>query len=272
MKSIFKIADELGQKGITCALCTVVATSGSTPLKSGAKMLVTEDGTIYGTIGGGHLEKKVIVNAHDLIAKKESGLFHHNLLQQHGMCCGGTVSVFIEFLLKPARLYIFGSGHVGRALARMASALPFDVYLIDGRKQELDLIAGENISKIPLSYTEILPSLPFNENTFIAVMTHDHAMDREIVAACMRKPFAYLGMIGSRRKAEITRKMFLSSGLFTPEEFAKLDCPMGMDIHAKNPEEIAVSILARLIEVKNKTVPGEINHHLLSGITEHENT
>lgn len=251
MKSIYKIVEEVRQKGENSALCVVVSTSGSTPLKTGAKMLVTETGEIFGTIGGGNFEKKVIENALELIAKKESGFFNHNLVQQHSMCCGGTVNVYIEFVMKPEKLYIFGSGHVGRALAKLAIALPFEVYVIDNRKKELNQITDENIRKIPLSYTEILPNLPFDSNTYIAVMTYDHHIDREILAYCMKKEYAYLGMIGSKRKVEITRKLFFSTQMFTEEDFAKIDTPMGIDINAESPEEIAISIMAKLIEVKN---------------------
>lgn len=251
MKSIYKIIEELRQKGENCALCVIVSTSGSTPLKTGAKMLVSEKGEMYGTIGGGNFEKKVIENAQELIAKQESGFFSHNLVQQHGMCCGGSINVYIEFIMRPEKLYIFGSGHVGRALARLAAAMPFDVYVIDNRKKELDLLELENIQKVPLTYTEILPHLPFDKNTYITVMTYDHQIDREILAYCMKKEFAYLGMIGSKRKVDITKKMFLSTHMFGEQEFAKVDTPMGININAESPEEIAISIMAKLIEVKN---------------------
>lgn len=252
MKSIFNIVEEIRQKGENCALCMIVSTSGSTPLKTGAKMLVTEKGELFGTIGGGNFEKKVIENAIDLIAKQESGFFSHNLVQQHGMCCGGSINVYIEFIMKPEKLYIFGSGHVGRALAKLAENLTFEVFVIDNRKKELDMLTSKEVQKIPLPYNEILPHLPFDKNTYITVMTYDHQIDREILAYCMKKDFAYLGMIGSKRKVEITRKMFLSTHMFTKKEFEEIDTPMGIQINAESPEEIAISIMAKLIEVKNK--------------------
>lgn len=252
MKDIFKIIEDVKKQDSSSALCIIVSTSGSTPLKAGAKMLITDKGDIHGTIGGGNFEKKVIENAKESILKKESGLYNHNLVQQHAMCCGGTVSVYIEFIMKPEKLYIFGSGHVGRALAKLAVSLPFDVYVIDNRLQELNQITDEGINKISLPYTEILPHLPFNENTYIAVMTYDHQIDRELLAYCIKKDFAYLGMIGSSRKIEITKKMFLSTHLLNEDDFNKVDSPMGIDINAEIPEEIAISIMAKLIEVKNK--------------------
>ena len=101
MKSIYKIIEEQRKLGVNTALCTIVSTKGSTPLKEGAKMLVTEAGVIFGTIGGGNLEKKTIENALLSIAKNSSSIFEHNLLSQHGMCCGGTVNIFIESIMKP---------------------------------------------------------------------------------------------------------------------------------------------------------------------------
>lgn len=254
MKSIYKIIEEQRNSGINTALCTIVSTKGSTPLKEGAKMLVTETGVIFGTIGGGNLEKKTIENALFSIEENSSSIFEHNLLSQHGMCCGGTVKIFIEPIMKPNKLFIFGAGHVGRALSQIASYLDFDIFVIDERPQEMEKITNPVINKVPFSYSEILPSLTFDEKTYITILTYDHQIDREILAYCIKKPFAYLGMIGSKRKVEISKKMFLSTNLFTKEELEKVDMPMGIDILANQPHEIAISILAKLIEVKNQPI------------------
>ncbi|MBL7896854.1 MAG: XdhC family protein [Bacteroidia bacterium] len=256
MNHLFKKISEILENGEDCALCTIVTTQGSTPLKAGAKMIVTANGKIFGTIGGGDLEKKVIENALLVITIKQSEQYTHNLLQQHSMCCGGTVVVFIDFISKPNRLYVFGAGHVGRALCKVASTLNFEIFLIDDRTNELDLTNTEGIHKLPFSAKEIMLSLPFDNNTYITIMTRDHSLDREILAFCINKPHAYLGMIGSKRKVEITKKMFLSGGLCEAEDFNKVDMPMGISIRASNPEEIAISILAKLILVKNNSKPG----------------
>ena len=251
MVNIFKIIEEEKAKGKPSALCIIVSTKGSTPLKTGAKMLVTQDGKIHGTIGGGNFEKKVIEDALQVIAKNESKHFEHNLIQQHGMCCGGTINVYIDSIMPPEKLYIFGAGHVGRALSQFASTLSFDVFVIDAREDEINQIQNPAINKLILNYTDTLTRLPFDENTYVAIMTYDHQIDREILGFCMKKEFAYLGMIGSQRKVEITRKMFLSTQLYSEEEISKVDMPMGYDIKATGPEEIAISILAKIIEVKN---------------------
>lgn len=270
MNHLFKKISEILDSGEDCALCTIVTTQGSTPLKAGAKMVVTSTGKLFGTIGGGDLEKKVIENALLVITTKQSEQFTHNLLQQHGMCCGGTVVVFIDFISKPARLYVFGSGHVGRALCKVASTLDFELFLIDDRKNELELINTTGIHKLPFPAKDILSSLPFDNNTYIAIMTRDHSLDREILAYCINKPHAYLGMIGSRRKVEITKKMFLSGGLCEPEAFDNVDMPMGIPIQASNPEEIAISILAKLILAKNNSKNG--NFKISNSTRNHENS
>lgn len=254
MIDLFKIIQEQKRLGIRSALCIIVSTKGSTPLKTGAKMLVTQEGKIYGTIGGGNFEKKVIENALDVIAKNEPRQFEHNLIQQHGMCCGGTVHVYIDTIMPPEKLYIFGSGHVGRALSNYATSLSFEVYVIDDRLEEINQIQNKEINKLVLPYTSVMTKLPFDDQTYVAIMTYDHQIDREILAYCLKKKTAYLGMIGSKRKVEITRKMFLSTELFSEEELGFVDMPMGYNLNAIGPEEIAISILAKLIEVKNKKI------------------
>ena len=118
MKTLYDIIPEIQKSSENAAVCIIVNTKGSTPRKAGAKMIVYENGKLFGTIGGGDLEKKVIENAQTIIASKEPKLFRHDLLHQHGMCCGGTVEIFIEPIMKKNKLYIFGAGHTGQALAK----------------------------------------------------------------------------------------------------------------------------------------------------------
>lgn len=232
------------------ALCTIVNTKGSTPREQGSKMLVYSDGGIFGTIGGGELEKSVIKNALKVIQSGKPELFKHDLLHQHNMCCGGSVEIFIEPIMQKNKLYIFGAGHTGQALASHALSLDFEVVVIDDRKEYLDQILLEGLSKLHLHYSDALPLLPFDEQTYVCIMTYSHPYDRDILSFCIRKPHAYLGMIGSQRKVEITRKMFFEAGIGTIEELNGIDMPMGIDIAAETPDEIAVSILAKMIAVR----------------------
>lgn len=247
------LLDEWKRKGGPAALCTIVQTRGSTPRSVGARMLVFTDASIRGTIGGGELEKSVIAEALYVIKRRHPSLYRHDLLHRHNMCCGGSVDIFIEPLMEKERLFIFGAGHTGSALARHALLLDFEVYIIDDRKEYLDAISFTGVSKLNLHHSQALSALPFNDRTYIAIMTYSHPHDRDILAYCMRQPFAYLGMIGSQRKVELTRKLFSEGISATPEELSRVDMPMGEDIGAETPDEIAISILAKLIRVRRTT-------------------
>jgi len=249
--SIFSKISEIESSSRKAVLCTVVKTKGSTPRKEGAKMLVMENGSIHGSIGGGSLEMEVIKNAQKIIKERQAKSFEHALVHDHGMCCGGSVTIFIEPIINNMNLYIFGAGHIGEALARFASQLDFSVTVIDERLEYIKNIP-KAIKTSNTSHLVALEELEFNENTMIAVITHDHAWDREIVAYCAKKQHVYLGMIGSQRKVEMARKLFQEGNILNEEEMAKIDWPMGIDIRCETPEEIAISILARLIDLRVK--------------------
>ncbi len=243
---------QLQKEGTICALCTIVYTKGSTPRKMGAKMLVKPNREIIGTIGGGDLEKKVIENALHQIDLKEAKLFKHDLLHQHNMCCGGTVEIYIEPIFPMKKLYIFGAGHTGKALAHFANQLNFEIYVIDDRKDYLgELPQLKNVNKLHADYKKVLPTLPFDKNTYVVILTYEHEIDRDILSYCINQPHAYIGMIGSQRKIEITKKMFLNASICNQEKLDTINMPIGIDISAESPEEIAISILAKLIELKN---------------------
>ena len=252
MTDIYASIEELRKSGKDFVLCTVVGTKGSTPRKIGAKMIVDGGGNIFGTIGGGELEKQVIKNALEIFNTGKPKTYRHDLLHQHGMCCGGTVDIFIEPVMMKRKLYIFGAGHTGQMLAKLSVNFDFETILIDDRKEYLNDLSTEGVSKIHLPFGQALQLLPFDEQTFVCIMTYSHPIDRNILAYCLKKPFAYLGMIGSRRKVEMTKKMFSEGLNISEDELERIDMPMGINIAAEGPEEIALSILAKLIAVKNK--------------------
>jgi len=245
-----ELMDLWKEKGATAALCIIVQVRGSTPRDTGAKMLVFPDGSVNGTIGGGALEKSVISEALEVMRSRRPSIFRHDLLHQHEMCCGGSVDVYIEPVMQKQKLYIFGAGHTGHALARHALSLSFETVIIDDRKEFLDAIELPGVNKLYLHYAQALSVLPFDEQTFISIMTYSHPYDRDILAYCLRQPYAYLGMIGSERKVEMTKKLFAEGLSATPEELSRVDMPMGEEIGAETPDEIAISILARMIRVR----------------------
>lgn len=233
------------------ALCIVVDTRGSTPRKAGAKMRVFENGEIEGTIGGGSLEKKVIEDALAQIKIGSPRLFEHQLLQQHNMCCGGMVKIYIEPEAQKCHLIIFGAGHVGQELAQQALRADFDVSVYDDRGEYIQQITDNKINAQCLDFTDAVKQIPFDENVYIAILTYRHDIDRSLLRYCLPKSKAYLGFIGSQRKILVTRKMMMQEGVATEEDLDKVDMPIGLNIGAETPFELAVSIVAKLIEVKH---------------------
>ncbi|MCF6171262.1 MAG: XdhC family protein [Bacteroidales bacterium] len=252
METIYTKILQLLKEDRKVALCTIVAAQGSAPLPVGSKMIVLDDGSIFGTIGGGKLEHGVIGDALKVIAEGKASLSHHDLKKHHEMCCGGNVDIFIEPVMKNKKLFVFGAGHVGRAVVKHTLDLDMDILVFDDRKEIFnDWDAGNYKTKVA-AYKEMLPGLIFDDATFIVIATYDHDTDREILAYCLKKPHAYLGMIGSKNKVATTRRNFLQSGNFSEDELNAVDMPIGININATTADEIAISIVARMIKEKNK--------------------
>ncbi|MFY9307645.1 MAG: XdhC family protein [Bacteroidia bacterium] len=253
MNNIYKKILQIESGNAKAALCTIISTKGSSPRKTGAKMLVYQNGKIEGTIGGGALEKKVIEQALAVLKNNEATIVAHNLVSQLAMCCGGTVEIFIEPIMNKKQLYIFGAGHIGKSLAKFAIELDFEVTLIDERSEAFDTNDFTACTTINTHHANAIEQLVFSENTFVVILTHNHAYDREILALSSQKPHQYIGMIGSERKVAIAKKNIVASQLLTEEQAASIDMPIGLDIEAITPQEIAISILAKLIDVRNKS-------------------
>jgi xanthine dehydrogenase accessory factor len=168
------------------------------------------------------------------------------------MCCGGSVELFIEPIMNRKKLYIFGAGHIGKALASFAHALDFSVSLIDERYDAFEGFEPGECTIRQEHHAIAISDLAFDEQTLVVILTHNHAYDREILALVSKKPHLYIGMIGSERKVLVARKNLVSSGLLDEKEVAGIDMPIGVDIEAITPQEIAISILAKLIDVRNK--------------------
>lgn len=245
----------LTQEGRAFVLATVIDSSGSTPQKPGTKMIVLEDGSIRGTVGGGAIEKQVIDASLALFADPaQSRVLETHLTHELGMCCGGKMKVFLEKHSAAALLYVFGAGHVARELARLAAHVGFRVTVIDERAEwatrerfpEAELVARD-----PAAYARELGG---SAHAYYCVTTHDHPLDQAVIEALLRKPGAYHGVIGSVRKAERFKQRLRAAG-FSDQELSQLRSPMGVPIKALTPEEIAVSIVAELIGIRRKETP-----------------
>ncbi|MCB2218944.1 MAG: XdhC family protein [Bacteroidetes bacterium] len=251
MKDILENIRQIKSSGKRAALCIIVETKGSSPRKAGSKMIVFEDKTIEGTIGGGSLEKQVMEDAPSVIESGTPQKFSYNLEDDLGMHCGGYAEVYIEPILPDEQLYIFGAGHVGKALANLASQFGFEIILIDPREEIIKGFEGKSYKIIQQDFVEASKDLNFGRNAYIVITTPKHKYDEDVLALCAKKPSAYVGMIGSKNKVALAKKRFQEENILTQEEIDRVDMPIGIKFNAQTPEEIAVSILAKLIDVKN---------------------
>lgn len=251
MDIVLKKLQEISNSSDKAALCIIIDSSGSTPRKAGSKMIVYNDGRIVGTVGGGAIEKQVINDAIDQIKAKLPISKEYNLAQDLGMHCGGKMTVYIEPIINNFNLYIFGGGHIGRVLAKYSMDFGFKPTIIDERKEIVEQINLEGCSFVCEDYKIAIDKLEFNNTTFVVIVTHRHVNDEGILEIIAKKDCKYLGMIGSKNKVALARKRFTENNLLLQEQLDKVDMPIGMKINAQTPEEIAISIIAKLIDVKN---------------------
>jgi xanthine dehydrogenase accessory factor len=253
------VADAL-ERGEPAALVTIVSTMGSTPQRVGAKMLVFADGRIVGTIGGGCYENDAFWKARDAIANRRPQLVHYELsddfAQETGLICGGTMDVYIEPVEPSPELYVVGAGHVGFHLARLAHEVGFRVHVVDDRekfanRERFPTAAEVEAEDIPgwIARTSLPP------HAYVVIVTRGHTNDLEALRALAPRELRYLGLIGSRAKVARIYDALVADGV-PPEILAQVHAPIGLDIGAVTPQEIAVSILAELIAVKHGKVQG----------------
>ena len=244
MISLLTRLAQLEESGATVALATVVRATGSTPREPGARMIVHPGGEIEGTVGGGRIEEAAKEAALASLSDGRPRFIEHNLTQELGMCCGGSVSIFVEVIGGSPRLIIFGAGHVGSALTKMAAHAGFVVHVADEREA---LLHAGRLGEARQLHDDLQdPALPFSEDAYVMITTHDHALDQRLLERALKMPHRWVGMIGSRRKAELARSRLEHKG-FDPELIKRVRSPVGLAIAAETPEEIAVSILAELV-------------------------
>jgi xanthine dehydrogenase accessory factor len=250
------VFDELVRRrreGSPCVLATVVRTSGSTPRKGAARMLVDERGGIVGTIGGGRIEKEVIDACVALLADGAAArpkLLKYHLTHELAMCCGGEMEVFCEPMVPEPPLVVCGAGHVARALVPLARSVGFAPIVVDEMEEYASQERFPDATEIVDSFdVRDWKSVPLDDRTYVVIVTRDHALDQKLLEAVIGRDLAYLGLIGSRRKVETFKQRLVAKGI-APERLSSLRAPIGLDIGAQTPEEIAVAIVAELISVR----------------------
>ena len=260
MKSIAQALVDLEQNSNSAALCTVVKTSGSTPRHSTSKMLVYPDGSIIGTVGGGELENQVVLAAKLAIGNNQSKLIEYNMTDPSrgdvGIC-GGQVMVFVEPINPAPLIVVVGAGHVGKAVAHLAKWLGYRVAISDDRPE---FCTPETTPGADYYYPTEMKNLPdqlsINNQTYLILTTRGASTDIEGLPTLLKTSPAYIGIIGSKRRWAETVKQLLLKGI-TREDLSSVHSPIGLELHAETPEEIAVSILAEILMIQ-KSGTGKI--------------
>lgn len=257
MREVYEALLEEIRAGRRAVLATIVRASGSTPRTAGARMLVRADGTQTGTIGGGAFEAMVAADARTLLERGgppevKRYVFTETGPDSLGMACGGTAEVLLEASSGGPRLIVFGAGHVGLATARLAAGVGFACAIVDDREAFCEAAAKAGVGTVHRCDPEYVTGVPeAGAEDYVAVVTRCHRTDRLALRQVLGRPHAYVGLIGSRRKrAVIFRELAEADGL-SPNDLEPVRCPIGLPIGGESPEEIAVSIVAELLQVRH---------------------
>ncbi len=255
---VFEEIVRIRKAGQRAALATIVHTDGSIPSYEASRMLIRDDGSIAGTVGGGCVEAEVWAAAKEVIQTEQPRKMTFNLNHEpgfdSGLICGGTLEIFVEPILPQPMLYIFGGGHISVALARIASQAGFSIAIIDDRGTFANAERFPMASEILTSYEDAFEKIRPNSASYLVIVTRGHKDDMRVLSWAVETesrgfPPRYIGMIGSRRKVISVYKALAKQGT-SLDKFDRVHAPVGLDIGALTPDEIAVSITAELIAVR----------------------
>lgn len=254
-EEVFAAANDALTRGETVALVTIVRAQGSTPQRVGSKMLVYADGRTVGTIGGGCYEHDAFGKARQAILTGTPALVRYELsddfAEENGLICGGQMEVYIEPLAASPRLYVIGAGHVGWYLARLAQEAGFRIHVVDDREKFANAERFPGAAEIVVDNIPAwLESADLPAEAYVAIITRGHQHDLSALRALAGRPLRYLGMIGSRAKVTRVYDALTSEGV-NAEALKAVHAPIGLDLGAVTPAEIAVSILAEMIAVRH---------------------
>ncbi len=252
---MFAALGEALKAGEEVALVTIVSANGSTPQRVGAKMLVYADGRVIGTIGGGCYENEALWKAREALKTRRACTVRYELTddfaEESGLICGGQMEVFIEPIEPSPAVYIFGAGHVGQFVGRVAHDAGFQVHVIDDREKFANRERFPEAAEIVVDdIPDWLARTPLPSTAYAVVVTRGHRHDLDALRALTRHNLRYLGLIGSRAKVKRIYDVLAEDGSITVEQLERVHAPIGLDIGAVTPQEIAVSIVAELIAIR----------------------
>jgi xanthine dehydrogenase accessory factor len=239
------------------ALATVVRVSGSAPQTAGARLLLRADDSTLGTVGGGAIERDVLEALKRVRGSEQPELLARDLAHDLGMCCGGRMEIFLEPLVPPPRLWLLGAGHVAKPTAALALTVGFEVHVVDER-EELNTVERFPGCQLRLDDpSDVLGRVEVDERDWVVIVTHDHQLDERALSSASATSARYVGLVGSRRKVlRLVERIAVRREVDVPVE--RLYAPIGLDIGAVSPEEIAVSIVAELVALRH----GKSANHL----------
>jgi xanthine dehydrogenase accessory factor len=255
MTSIFQKIVELQQNQTPAVLVTIIKTQGSVPRNIGTKMIVQLNGEIHGTIGGSNVEALVIEEAQSVIQTGHPRIVTHNLSdelkQDTGMICGGALDLFIEPISVPEKVYIFGGGHVGFHVASFVKHVGFEFIIIDDRPEFASIDRfPDALMHIVENPESVANNLDITNNDYIVIVTHGHQYDYEVLRSVITKPARYIGMIASTTKRKRIFHKLRTVDEISEDLLSRVHSPIGVSIGAETPEEIAISIVAELIQAR----------------------
>ncbi|HEU5075300.1 MAG TPA: XdhC family protein [Polyangiaceae bacterium] len=261
MREVTEAVLALLQTGGRGALATVVASSGSVPQRAGARLLLRDDGSSVGTIGGGAIEQQVLGELREVLAHGQARMLRRDLTRDLGMCCGGHMEIFLEPVHAPPRLSLFGAGHVAVPTAQLALSVGFDVHVVDEREELLTSERFPGCRLHPVDAASYCKRHAFHaEHDWVLIVTHDHQLDEDILGLAVARPHAYIGLVGSRRKVLrlVDRVQARQGPAAQALSFERVYAPVGLDLGALTPQEIAVSIVAEWVALRR----GKQGRHL----------
>lgn len=252
MLNWIELLNDFKTKREPIALVTVTKCLGSTPCVVSSRMIVTKKKKLFGTIGGGKLEFKVIDDAVKAIRENKIIEVSFTLGPEFEQCCGGIVELIIEPMNQNPELFIFGAGHIGIEICQLIKDTPFKVHLIDSRKDwlsKIEFYEGVALSTVDTNdFKTFIDAVNWGDNCYVLVMTHDHKIDFDIIAMALKKETKFLGLIGSKTKRVRFNNMLVKD-LSIKEGMDNVVCPIGLDIGGNSPKEIAISAVAQLLKI-----------------------
>jgi len=258
MLEIYQELANIAVKGERAVLATVVSSRGSVPRTAGTKMLVKGDGTLVGGIGGGNVEQAVQKKALAVMKSGEPQMMHFDLSgtgEEAWMICGGQMDVFLEPILPVETLYLFGAGHLSQSTAAVAKLVGLRVVVIDPRPEYNNNARFPGADSLVVEeYDNAFSELNVGEDSYIAIYTTGHVSDEQCLQFAVGTAAKYVGMIGSKKKVKEIKERLRQKGV-SQQQLDEIHAPIGLEINAQTPEEIAVSILAEMIRVRRSGTP-----------------